>query len=95
MGPETFQTADLVLQFINTVGVLGLLILAAVLLYRGDLMSRKVVDQMLEEAAKQVQLVADAVVKGMEERVVQAIEEAMQDAVQSQNGSGPRRRGPF
>ena len=90
MGPETFQTADLVLQFINTVGVMGLLILASVLLYRGDLMSKQVVTQMLEEARLQVREVADAVLKGLEDRLVQAVEKATQDAVKDALRDAPK-----
>lgn len=105
MAPETVQTVDFALRLVDTLGTLGILILALVLFYRGDIMSKNTVERMLTESREQVKTLAQEIIQGMdglEEPIVKAVHEAVRTALlefsnnmNSGNGNGRKRGGQF
>lgn len=105
MAPDTMQTADFILRLLDTAGSLGFLIMAVILFYRGDIMSKNTVERMLAESREQVKTLAQEIIQGMdglEEPIVKAVHEAVRTALlefsntNGGNGNGnSRRRGQF
>lgn len=101
MAPEQLQTVDFILRLVDTLGTLGVLVLAVILFYRGDIMSKNTVERMLTESREQVKTLAQEIIQGMdglEEPIVKAVHEAVRKALleftNESNGNG-RRRGQF
>ncbi|MCA9941635.1 MAG: hypothetical protein KC418_23505 [Anaerolineales bacterium] len=84
MGPETAQVFDFILRALDTVGTLGLLVVAVVMFYRGEILPKSTVNKMLEESREQVKALAQEIIKGMdslEEPIVRAVHDAVRNAL--------------
>ena len=63
------QSVTFLLQTVNTVGVVGLLIFIVMAFYRGDLISKVILDRILQVYECQMQEMTERIMKRLEEVV--------------------------
>jgi predicted glycosyltransferase len=79
---------DILVTLMNT----GALVVISVLLIRGDVMPRKTVDKILEEAEKRANIMAAEIVKAMKDSVKDGVEAGIISGVLKVNGQDSKKK---